>query len=168
MRGFFSVDPSHVCDVRPSRTVGLSVAQESKLKARLRKQSPSEPWVEAQFRTVTTTDPRGQIVPRRIHDPHVFPPGGARTAMVRCRACEVFNPPNAFERGVCLDHSAHAGWGPSPSAVAICALQYFNLRLSESELPGESKSSLRREIRAKLRSMQKGQKKMKLSEASAD
>lgn len=168
MLRFFSFDPTQLCDVRPSRAVGLSAAEESKLKARLRKRSPSEPWVEAQFRTVATTDPRGKAVPRRIHDPQVFPPGGSRTAMVCCTGCEIFNPPNAFERGVCLDHSEHVGWGPSPSAVAIRALQYFNLRVSESELPGESKSSLRREIRAKLRSMQKGQKKMKLSEATAD
>ncbi len=125
---------------------GLSREGEARLRKALRRQSPSEPWVEAQFRNVLERDARGQAIIRRFHDPTVFPPGGSRTAMIRCPACDIFMPPGAFEEGVCLDHAEHEGWGPSPSAEAIRGLQHRNLRLLETELPPESASALRREI----------------------
>jgi len=152
---FFS-DPASGPSVAVRRhPASLSAAQEARLKAKLRRQSPSEPWVEAQFRTVQEESTSGKIVVRRIHDTSVFPPGGARTKMVRCADCRVFNPPGAIEHGKCLDHSEHEGWGPSPSAVAIRGLQYFNLRMAESELPPESAPALRREIRLTLQKLQK-------------
>ena len=127
--------------------VGLTWHQEQRLKRQLRDAAPSEPWVEAQIKTAGDVDGEGQPIVYRYHDPHVFPPGGEQTGMVRCPQCGVFTPPNAFETGACLDHADHRNWGPSPSAVAIRALQFFNLRLEEAELPPEDDSSLRREIK---------------------
>lgn len=128
------------------KPVGLSAYQEEQIKRELRLSTPSEPWVEAQFKTVLDTDTRGADIVYRYRDPHAFPPGGSQTAMVRCATCGVFNPPNAIEYGNCLDHANHEGWGPSPSAIAIEALRRFHLRLEDSELPPEDVQSLRREI----------------------
>ena len=132
---------------RPRRE-GLSSTDESRLRARLRREAPSEPWVDAQFFNVESQDGRGQIIVRRFHNGRVFPPGGALTKMRRCRACGVFTPPGAFEKGVCLDHAEHGSWGESPSAHAIRMLQYRNLKMAQSDLPPESEAALRREIEA--------------------
>lgn len=133
------------------RPVGLTHYQEEQLKRELRLTTPSEPWVEAQFRTVLDTDTDGTDIVYRYRDPHAFPPGGAQTLMVRCAECGVFNPPNAIEHGNCLDHARHDGWGPSPSAVAIAALRRFHLEIEELQLQPEDDASLRREIRQSLR-----------------
>lgn len=132
---------------RRRRHVGLNPYDEEQLKAELRLTTPSEPWIEAQFRTVLDQDAdRGPIV-YRYRDPHVFPPGGEQTRMVRCATCGIFNPPNAIEHGSCLDHADHRGWGPSPSAIAIAALRKLNLELEDTlELAPEDAMSLRREI----------------------
>ena len=132
---------------------------ESRLKARLRRRAPSEPWVDAQFRTVEETDSRGRPIARRLHDPSVFPPGGARTAMVRCPVCDVFTPPQTIEEGQCMDHADHAGWGPSPSAQAIWALQYYHTRIDGLELAPESPAALRKEIRRAERVKRMGAKR---------
>src|SRR4051794_28644413 len=100
---------------RKARRTGLSRHEEARLRKQLRRTAPSEPWVEAQFKEVGDVDARGRPIVCRYHDPHVFPPGGADTAMVRCPRCGVFTPPNAIENGACLDHASHDGWGPSPS-----------------------------------------------------
>ena len=126
---------------------GLTALSEARLRARLRRRSPSEPWVDAQFIDVSGADERGQPVVRRIHDPAVFPPGGPDTAMVRCPACGVFTPPQTIENGVCLDHDEHVNWGPSPSAAAIRAMEYRNRRLPECKLARASTAALTREIR---------------------
>jgi len=133
---------------REKRVGGLSAEAERQLRDELRKHAPSEPWVEAQWIAVVERDERGHAVVRRVHDPTVFPPGGTQTAMIRCPECSIFNPPIAFENGLCLDHVEEGTWGPSPSAVAIRALQWRNLRLTESELPPESIAALREEISA--------------------
>ena len=130
------------------RRVGLSFYAEERLKASLRESAPSEPWVEAQFKTADDVDQEGAAIVYRYHDPHVFPPGGKQTLMRRCPECGVFMPPNSFEHGRCLDHADHRGWGPSPSAVAIAALQLFNLRTEEMPLDAEDRKSLWHEIRA--------------------
>lgn len=132
--------------IKRRRPVGLSAYQEESIKRELRLTTPSEPWVEAQFRTVLDTDTDGADIVYRYRDPHAFPPGGAETAMVRCAQCDVFNPPNAIEHGNCLDHANHEGWGPSPSAIAIAALRKFNLALETIELLPEDTRSLEREI----------------------
>ena len=128
------------------RRIGLTVLAEARLRDELRRRSPSEPWVEAQFVSVSETDEHGHPIVRRIHDTSVFPPGGARTAMVRCRVCGIFTPPPAMEEGMCLDHSDSDIWGPSPSAAAIRALQYRNLRLPKMELLPDSAEALLMEI----------------------
>ena len=120
--------------------------QERRLKARLRKATPSEPWVEAQIRSRIQIDPAGEETEHRYYDPTVFPPGGAQTAMVRCPECGVFMPPLAFEGDTCLDHSDHLGWDRSPSAITIEALQYYHVRLDRLELLPDSKKALRQEI----------------------
>jgi hypothetical protein len=126
----------------------LTAQQERSLRARLRKTTPSEPWVEAQFKSAEQISCDGSTAAYRYHDPHVFPPGGPlHTKMIRCPKCGVYMPPNAFEHGACLDHARHEGWGPSPSAIAIQRLQLLNLRLSDAQLPPEDTESLRREIR---------------------
>lgn len=126
----------------------LTAQRERSLRARLRKTTPSEPWVEAQFKSAEEIDCYGSIAAYRYHDPQVFPPGGPlHTAMIRCPKCGIYMPPNAFEHGACLDHARHEGWGQSPSAIAIQRLQLLNLRLVDAELPPEDIKSLRREIR---------------------
>lgn len=140
-------DPGSPLRNLPKSRVGLTVYEEDRLKRRLRRRTCSEPWVEAQIKTCHDVDQNGTEIIYRYHDPHVYPPGGAKTAMIRCPACGAFNPPNAIEHGRCLDHADHRGWGPSPSAVAIQGLQRFNLRMEEPELPPEDVKSLRKEIR---------------------
>jgi hypothetical protein len=126
--------------------VGLSAREEDQLKRELRLTTPSEPWVEAQFSTNFDRDPKGLLVAYRYRDPHVFPPGGQKTLMVRCSECGIFNPPNAIEHGKCLDHAKHQGWGPSPSALAIEGLQRLNVRIEQEPLPAEDLRSLQEEI----------------------
>ena len=137
---------------RPRR-VGLSCVAEARLRDKLRSRCPSSPWIDEQFKSYSEVDPHGRATIHRYHDPSVFPPGGAQTAMVRCPECNVYTPPNAMENGLCLDHAPEPcaidprlGWGRSPSAVAIEALQFRNLRLIDSELAPESATALREEI----------------------
>ena len=142
--------PSEFPSRRPKlrkRRVGLTLYEEQRLRQQLRQTACSEPWVEAQFVTADDVDQNGSAIVYRYHDPHVFPPGGAKTGMRRCPACSVITPSIAFEHGNCLDHADHRGWGPSPSAVAIRALQMFNLRFEFPDLPPEDSVSLRKEIR---------------------
>jgi hypothetical protein len=129
------------------RRVGLTALQQRQLQVRLRVFTPSEPWVEAQFKRVIDLDENDRPIVYCYHDPHVFPPGGKKTAMVRCPTCQVFTPPHAFEGGQCLDHSSHEGWGPSPSAVAIATLRHYVLRVEGlADLEPEDDDSLRLEI----------------------
>jgi hypothetical protein len=125
---------------------GLSSLAEARLRRKLRRTVPSEPWVDAQFTTRLPPDSDGTCV-IRVHNPHVFPPGGAQTAMKRCPRCGVMTPPFAFEGGICLDHRERGNWGPSPSAQAIAALERMNVRLAESPLPSESTRDLLAEIK---------------------
>ena len=127
--------------------VGLTRCQEHHLRKRLRKKTPSEPWIDAQITSIIDTDPEGKPIHCRFHDPKVFPPGGASTLMVRCSICGIFNPPNAMEDGQCLDHAEDAGWGSSPSARAIRTLQRYHV-IEEHALPlePEDEESLKREI----------------------
>ena len=141
-------EDSRLPSARKKPRVGLSAYQEQRLKDQLRPSICSEPWLEAQFKSADDTDETGTPILYRYHDPHVFPPGGAKSAMVRCPECGVLVPPNTLEQGACLDHARHDGWGPSPSAVAIRALQMFNLRMEDPELPPEDVEALRAEIEA--------------------
>jgi hypothetical protein len=137
----------------------MSIYQELQLKAKLRKRSPSEPWVEAQVQTATDTDADGSAIVYRYHDPHAFPPGGSATAMVRCPACGIFVPPNSIEHGKCLDHAHHTGWGPSPSALAIAALQRRNIRLRDLDLLPDDPESLQQEIIKTMKRLRRAQKR---------
>jgi hypothetical protein len=124
---------------------GLSKLAEARLRRALRRTTPSESWVDAQFFSVVKSTGDEQIVVR-MHDPHSFPPGGARTTMKRCPLCGVMTPTFAFEGGICLDHAEKGNWGRSPSAMAIAALQHMHLRLVDTPLPSESTAALRAEI----------------------
>jgi hypothetical protein len=135
---------------KPKRRVGRH--EEQRLKERLRKSAPSEPWVEAQIKAIEDVTEDGTAIIYRYHDPCVFPPGGQQTAMVRCPKCGVFTPPNTIEHGACLDHACHDGWGPSPSAVAITKAAQRKLRNTQLELLPEDTRSLRNEIAAWLES----------------
>jgi hypothetical protein len=129
------------------RIIGLSAREEDRLKRELRLTTPSEPWIEAQFKTASDKETSGAKLTYRYRDPHVFPPGGPNTRMIRCAECGVFNPPNALEHGNCLDHAEHhQGWGRSPSALAIEALRKLNVELEEAPLEPEDSISLREEI----------------------
>ena len=133
---------------RLPKRVGLTIAKEHRLKRELRLTTCSEPWVEAQIRTVVDREtPSGEPIVYRYHDPKAYPPGGAKTGMRRCPACGVFTPPNAMEHDQCLDHARHDGWGPSPSALAFEALQNYNIKLEHViSLPPEDAHALRKEI----------------------
>jgi hypothetical protein len=128
------------------RRTGLTPMAEDRLRHELRRRAPSEPWVDAQFYTTERQDDRGETVVSRAFDPTVFPPGGDKTLMVECKICNILTPPYAFESGQCIDHADGGNWGPSPSAVAIRALQWRNLRLTEMELAPESATALQKEM----------------------
>lgn len=143
----------------PRKRVGLSPLAEARLKRRLRLTTCSEPWVEAQLVSVDDRAQAGDPITYRYHDPKLYPPGGVNTAMIRCTVCGVFTPPNATEHGQCLDHARHAGYGPSPSALAIEALRFYHVRLQPAQtLPPEDAKSLRREIQKYERRVQKREK----------
>jgi hypothetical protein len=133
---------------RQAGAVGLSIAQEQKLKRKLRRICPSEPWVEEQICSKLEIDSRGKPFVRRYHDPHLFPPGGSATRMVRCGRCRVWTPPQALDEGICLDHSEHIGWGRSPSAEMIEKIQFYCTKdkAEQLDLPSESVEALHAEI----------------------
>jgi hypothetical protein len=134
---------------------GLSIWKEARLREKLRTTAPSEPWVEAQIKSSLDIHPNGCAYVYRYLDPTVFPPGGRETKMVRCPICNIFNPPNAFEDGQCLDHPNFDAWGPSPSALAIQKLQIFHGHDEYTELKPEDYRSLQREIERYQRRQQK-------------
>lgn len=143
-----SPNPGSPSARRQPRRVGLSRLAEDRLKRRLRKTTCSEPWVEAQIKTVVDRQRAGEPIVYRYHDPKAYPPGGEQTRMIRCPACGVFTPPCAIEHGNCLDHADHGGWGPSPSAIAFHTLQMLNLKIdNELALAPADAQSLRREIK---------------------
>jgi len=125
---------------------GLTWHQEQRLKRRLRRSAPSEPWVEAQIVTEEDVDPDGSTIYYLRHDPSVFPPGGSQTRMIRCRKCGIYNPPNATEVGCCLDHPRHKGWGPSRSATVIRKMKRLKVGLKFCPLPREDVKGLMLEI----------------------
>lgn len=130
--------------------IGLSRKDENKLREKLLKTLPSEPWFYAQIKTFDDTDARGEPIVYRFHDARVFPPGGNQTLMVECPLCGRTVPPNSLEDGVCMDHAsdrAHECYGPSPSAKAIEAIQMRNLRVEGIKIKKESKKALKREIK---------------------
>src|SRR5580658_893342 len=96
---------------------GLSPVDEHRLRCRLRQSAPSEPWVDAQIKTLHDRAPGGQEILHRFFDPHQFPPGGrAATAMRWCRHCGRYTPPNC----ICLIEHRHTHSGPIISATLIC------------------------------------------------
>ena len=125
--------------------VGLSLERIESLKGELRQKTPSEPWVEEQIKSYELIDERGRRMVHRYHDKRAFPPGGAQTTMICCPSCNIYNPPQTFEMGHCLDHSEHEGWGQSPSAAAIEHAQYYNVP-APIELMPESNEALMEEI----------------------
>ena len=109
--------------------------------------TPSEPWVDEQIKSALDITSNGCAFVYRYHDPNAFPPGGPEnTAMVRCPTCNVYNPPNAFQDGQCLDHDNFDAWGPSPSALAIQKLQIFHGQDLYTDLLPDDYRSLQREI----------------------
>lgn len=104
--------------VKPqARRIGLSPLQEHRLRFLLRQSACSEAWVDAQFQTRIDRAPDGQLRIDRHHDPHAFPPGGAkRTAMRWCRSCGRYTPPCAVH----LIESRHRLGGPVVSATLQC------------------------------------------------
>lgn len=126
----------------------LDQGAEQRLRAALRAQAPSEPWVDAQFEEVEAVDERHRRFVRRRLISGVFPPGGDDTKMIRCPICGILTPPSGMEGGVCLDHVSHAHWGPSPSALAFRACEFYVCKPPELELPSESIEDLQNEIEA--------------------
>lgn len=125
--------------------------EERRFRARLRKHCPSEPWVEAQFVAVAKVDVKGHPFVRYIFLRGVFPPGGNKTAMVRCKKCGILTPPVAMEGGICLDHGVSGDWGPSPSAMAIERLRHYHENISKVTLRTEDEEALKAEIRRRTR-----------------
>jgi hypothetical protein len=76
---------------------GLTLLLEQRLRRRLRGVACSEPWIDAQFHTVDIVQRNGRAETRSIHDPRVFPPGGARRTKMRwCRTCGRYTPPSCI------------------------------------------------------------------------
>ncbi len=75
-----AVVPSPPPAVRPLTAAprGLSAWQEHRLRCRLRRSVPTEPWVDAQVATQAFTGGDGEPVAARYHDARAFPPGGVR------------------------------------------------------------------------------------------
>ncbi len=96
---------------------GLSRWQEHRLRVRLRRAVPTEPWVDAQVAEQTFTGPDGEPVVARYHDARTFPPGGPRRTRMRwCRACGRWTPPQALSL---IEHGPARG-GPPTSATLVC------------------------------------------------
>ena len=96
---------------------GLSAWQEHRLRVRLRRSAPTEPWVDAQVATQTFTGPGGDAVVARYHDARPFPPGGPRRTRMRwCRACGRWTPPQAVSL---VEHRLERA-GPAVSATLVC------------------------------------------------
>jgi hypothetical protein len=92
--------------VRPNH-VGLSTLEEHRLRRSLRRKACSEPWVEAQIKTVYDSSSDGESIRYRFFDSSVFPPGGQKeTAMRWCRFCGRFTPANCIHL---IEHSARRG-----------------------------------------------------------
>ena len=97
---------------------GLSAWQEGRLRARLRRSAPTEPWVDVQVGEQTFTGPDGEPVVARFHDGRPFPPGGAkRTPMRWCRQCGRWTPPQAVSL---VEHRRAHRDGPVVSATLTC------------------------------------------------
>ena len=96
---------------------GLSAWQEHRLRVRLRRAAPTEPWVDAQIGAQTFTDGDGELVVARYHDGRLFPPGGPRRTRMRwCRACGRWTPPQAVSLVEQRRHRA----GRVVSATLVC------------------------------------------------
>ncbi len=96
---------------------GLSSWQEHRLRVRLRRAVPTEPWVDAQVGTETFTGADGEAVAVRYHDGRAFPPGGVRGTRMRwCRACGRWTPPQA----VSLVEQYRDRSGRPVSATLVC------------------------------------------------
>ena len=112
---------------------------------------PSEAWVDAHFRETDDRSPDGKLIVVKFFDPRERSPiTGAAPGMVRCIRCGRLTPPQAMHGRRCIDDGSrrsHAGWGPSPSAVAILAVRARHLKAESIELPSENTSDLRREIK---------------------
>jgi hypothetical protein len=101
--------------IRPPR--GLSAWQEHRLRVRLRRAAPTEPWVDAQVAEQTFTGPDGEPTVARYHDARPFPPGGPRGTRMRwCRACGRWTPPQA----VSLVEHRHRRDADPVSATLVC------------------------------------------------
>jgi hypothetical protein len=132
---------------RDRSRVGLCRYQEEQLKEKLRRCTPSEPWVEEQIVNVADVDADGNRIHYCYYNPKGFPPGGEKTLMVRCRICGTYTPPHAMEQGMCLDHAIPKGRGRSPSAQAFRKAARLNFREEfKNDLAPEDTASLLREI----------------------
>lgn len=150
------------------KRVGLTANEEHKIRARLRRYFPSEPWIDATFICIDDIDPYGVPIAYRNHNDKAFPLPGSGTKMIRCPYCERLMPPNHFEdfqpgemimgerqclkstQRLCADHKSEYlqdAWGESPSAKAIRELQHRNLRVETTKTKPEGKAALRQEIK---------------------
>jgi hypothetical protein len=77
--------------------IGLTPLEEHRLRRRLRQAAPSEPWVDAQIKTLHDRAPGGDPIAYRFHDPQSFPPGGPKLTPMRwCHHCGRYTPPNSI------------------------------------------------------------------------
>ncbi len=102
---------------------GLTSIQETLLKASLRRSACSEPWVDDQIVVRHCPGPGGRMIPVRLHDPSVFPPGGRRRTPMRwCRSCGRYTPAPAIQL---VEHRLHRG-----GAVVSATLECDDCRIS--------------------------------------
>jgi hypothetical protein len=100
-----------------SKRVGLSPLEEHRLRRALRRGACSEPWVDAQIKSVHDRGSDGEAILYRYHDTQVFPPGGHQeTAMRWCRCCGRYTPPNSIHL---VEHQISRG-GAIHSATLQC------------------------------------------------
>lgn len=138
---------------RKAKRVGLLWATAQKIIKDLLPHVPSRPWADAQIVRRVDREPDGTAIVYRFRDKYVFPPGGAKTAMVPCVGCGVSHPVDHQGHVLCYEHDDERtmdAYGASPSAVAIRVLQMLNVRKEENELEMEPEdtASLEREIAA--------------------
>jgi hypothetical protein len=100
-----------------TKRVGLSTLEEHRLRRALRRAACSEPWVDAQIKSVLDHTGDGQAIVCRFHEARVFPPGGRQeTAMKWCRLCGRYTPPNCIDL---LEHRSKRA-GEVHSATLQC------------------------------------------------
>jgi hypothetical protein len=142
---------------KPRKALKLSMLERERLGNRVRRLVCSAPWEQVCVSAVLHQQVKHTDRPEReLAKSELYPPGGPRTLMQRCRWCERWNPPQTVSGGVCdpcraerrarhqpeTDHQTHET--TSSSVTGVLAMR--GVELVEAKLAAEDEAVLRRQI----------------------